>query len=198
MSLRRCAGWPPTTRRAKPPPTAAPARDGRPTVLVADDNPDMRRYIAGLLADAYDVVTAQDGAAALEAARSVRPDLVLSDVMMPNLDGFGLLQALRADAATCGTPVILLSARAGEDSAVEGLEAGADDYLVKPFSAIELLARVRSNLELERTRRAAARREHEIAVELQEQPRPEQVAALAAVRDRHLLPAGRARDPGRR
>jgi signal transduction histidine kinase/serine phosphatase RsbU (regulator of sigma subunit)/anti-sigma regulatory factor (Ser/Thr protein kinase) len=144
----------------------------RPTVLVADDNPDMRRYIAGLLDDSYDVVTVEDGTAALAAAHSVRPDLILSDVMMPGLDGFGLLQALRTDAATALTPVILLSARAGEDSAVEGLEAGADDYLVKPFSAVELLARVRSNLELERTRRAATRREHEIAVELQEKLAP--------------------------
>src|SRR5664280_377291 len=151
-----------------PPWTGAAAQSDRPTVLVADDNPDMRRYIADLLTDSYDVVTVEDGAMALEAARTVRPDLVLSDVMMPNLDGFGLLRALRADAATSGTPVILLSARAGEDSAVEGLEAGADDYLVKPFSAVELFARVRSNLELERHRRAAARREHEIAIELQE------------------------------
>ena len=156
------------TSRPTPAGTTVPGRGARPTVLVADDNPDMRRYVAGLLAEAYDVVTAEDGVAALEAAQSVRPDLVLSDVMMPNLDGFGLLQALRSDAATSGTPVILLSARAGEDSAVEGLEAGADDYLVKPFSAVELLARVRSNLELERARRGAARREHEIAVELQE------------------------------
>jgi signal transduction histidine kinase/serine phosphatase RsbU (regulator of sigma subunit) len=148
-------------------------RGDRPIVLVADDNLDMRRYVAGLLADDYDVVTAADGAAALETARTVRPDLVLSDVMMPNLDGFGLLAALRADAATAGTPVVLLSARAGEDAAVEGLEAGADDYLVKPFSALELLARVRSNLELERTRRAAGRREHEIAIELQEKLAPD-------------------------
>jgi signal transduction histidine kinase/FixJ family two-component response regulator len=159
---------------AGPVPTWSPVpeRGDRPTVLVADDNPDMRRYVAGLLADAYDVVTAEDGSAALEAARSIRPDVVLSDVMMPNLDGFGLLRALRADAATAATPVILLTARAGEDSAVEGLEAGADDYLVKPFSAIELLARVRSNLELERSRRAGARREHDIAVELQERLAP--------------------------
>ncbi len=149
-------------------------RSDRPTVLVADDNPDIRRYVAGLLSASYDVVTAEDGAAALDAVRSVRPDLVLSDVMMPNLSGFDLLKALRSDAATSGTPVILLSARAGEDSAVEGLEAGADDYLVKPFSAGELLARVRSNLELERSRRAAARREHEIAVELQERLVPNQ------------------------
>jgi serine phosphatase RsbU (regulator of sigma subunit)/anti-sigma regulatory factor (Ser/Thr protein kinase) len=143
-------------------------------VLVVDDNADMRRYISGLLDDTYEVVTAEDGAAALEAALEVRPDLVISDVMMPNLDGFGLLKALRSEAATSGTPVILLSARAGEESAVEGLEAGADDYLIKPFSAIELLARVRSNLELERTRRSSARREHEIAVELQEKLVPNQ------------------------
>jgi signal transduction histidine kinase/CheY-like chemotaxis protein len=150
----------------------------RPTVLVADDNPDMRRYIAGLLADGYDVVTAEDGAAALEAALRVRPDLVLSDVMMPNLDGFGLLQALRADPVTSGTPVILLSARAGEDAAVEGLEAGADDYLMKPFSAVELLARVRSNLELERARRGSVQREHEIAIELQERLVPNRALRL--------------------
>jgi serine phosphatase RsbU (regulator of sigma subunit) len=150
------------------PGSGEPAEGRRPTVLVADDNQEMRRYITGLLADTYDVVTAVDGVEALEAARSVRPDLILSDVMMPNLDGFGLLRALRTEPATSGTPVILLSARAGEDSAVEGLEGGADDYLIKPFSSVELLARVRSNLELERTRRAAARREHQIAVELQE------------------------------
>ena len=198
---RPCAGWLPYDELPGAGPrgrTAGRRAGDRPTVLVADDNPDMRRYIAGLLADAYEVVTAEDGAAALEAARAVRPDLVLSDVMMPNLDGFGLLQALRADAATAGTPVILLSARAGEDSAVEGLEAGADDYLVKPFSAVELLARVRSNLELERHpaggRPARARDRHRAAGE----SRPEPVLRLAAVRDRHLLPAGRARDPGGR
>ena len=118
------------------------------TVLVADDNPDMRGYLERLLAPFWRVVVAADGAEALEKARLSTPDLVLTDVMMPRLDGFGLLQALRADPLTATVPVVFLSARAGEEAAVEGLEAGADDYLVKPFSGLELLARVRSNLEL--------------------------------------------------
>ncbi|WP_148573271.1 SpoIIE family protein phosphatase [Nocardioides caldifontis] len=125
----------------------------RPTVLVVDDNPDMREYVASLLADDYDVATAEDGVDALEKVAVVRPDLVLTDVMMPRLDGFGLLERLHADPATTGVPVIMLSARAGEEGTVEGLEAGADDYLVKPFSARELLARVRVNLELDKVRR---------------------------------------------
>ncbi len=92
----------------------------------------------------------------LQAIRERRPDLLLSDVMMPRLDGFGLLAAMRADPEMRDMPVILLSARAGEEAHVEGLDAGADDYLVKPFAARELLARVRSNLELARIRREAA------------------------------------------
>ncbi|MGZ4612368.1 MAG: SpoIIE family protein phosphatase [Kineosporiaceae bacterium] len=124
------------------------------TVLVVDDNADMRDYIAGLLTGRYDVITAPDGRAALELVHEKAPDLVLSDVMMPRLDGFGLLAALRADPLTARTPVVMLSARAGEEATVEGLEAGADDYLVKPFSARELLARVQANLELERVRRS--------------------------------------------
>ncbi len=119
-----------------------------PTVLVVDDNPDMRDYIAGLLEPFWRVATAPDGVEALAEVRRSRPDLVLTDVMMPHLDGFGLLEALRADPLTATVPVVFLSARAGEEAAVEGLDAGADDFLVKPFSALELLARVRSNLEL--------------------------------------------------
>ena len=125
----------------------------RPLVLVADDNADMRAYIAALLSDEYRVETAPDGAVALERARARLPDLVLTDVMMPHLDGFGLLRALREDALLCNVPVVMVSARAGEEGTIEGLEAGADDYLVKPFSARELRARVRANLELERVRR---------------------------------------------
>jgi signal transduction histidine kinase/DNA-binding response OmpR family regulator/serine phosphatase RsbU (regulator of sigma subunit) len=129
-------------------------RDGnRPRVLVVDDNADMRGYIAELLADAYDVEAAPDGVAALERVAARPPDLVITDVMMPRLDGFGLLDALRGDPDTMQIPVIMLSARAGEDGTVEGLEAGADDYLIKPFSTRELLARVRANLELDRVRR---------------------------------------------
>ena len=130
-----------------------PDGDDRPRVLVVDDNVDMRTYIAGLLADLYAVETAPDGLAALEAARRHPPDLVVTDVMMPRLDGFGLLEALHAESATTGVPVLMVSARAGDEGASEGLEAGADDYLMKPFTSRELLARVRANLELDRVRR---------------------------------------------
>jgi signal transduction histidine kinase len=127
------------------------------TILLADDNADMREYAARLLRSrGWTVVAASDGREALDIARRVLPDLVLSDVMMPTLDGFGLLRALREDERTRTTPVILLSARAGEESRVEGLDAGADDYLVKPFSAMELVARVGSHLALSRARAAAS------------------------------------------
>jgi PAS domain S-box-containing protein len=132
-----------------------PSDDGRPYVLVADDNADMRQYVARLLAHIYQVAAVPDGEGALAAARDRPPDLILSDVMMPRLDGFGLLRALRADPRTVGVPVILLSARAGEESRVEGMQAGADDYLVKPFSARELLARVSAHLQMARLRREA-------------------------------------------
>jgi len=122
-------------------------------VLLADDNADMREYVRRLLERRYNVEAVADGLAALEAARRHLPDLVLTDVMMPRLDGFGLLRDLRNDPQTRTVPIIMLSARAGEESRVEGLEAGADDYLVKPFSARELLARVRANLEMARLRR---------------------------------------------
>ncbi len=127
----------------------------RPRVLVADDNADMRQYLARILADQYRVEAVPDGEAALAAVRRQAPDLVLSDVMMPRLDGFGLLTELRADPRAAGIPVILLSARAGEESRVEGMQAGADDYLVKPFSARELLARVSAHLQMARLRREA-------------------------------------------
>ncbi|MCM2374550.1 PAS domain S-box protein [Aporhodopirellula aestuarii] len=126
--------------------------DDRPLVLVADDNLDMRQYVSRLLAEHYRVTVVSDGKAALESARSERPDLVLSDVMMPRLDGFGLLQEFRADPQLSEIPVIMLSARAGEESCVEGMEAGADDYLVKPFSARELLARVGAHLKIAQMR----------------------------------------------
>jgi PAS domain S-box-containing protein len=125
-------------------------------VLLADDNADLRDYVCRLLAGrGYDVEPRADGEAALAAARARRPDLILTDVMMPGLDGFGLLAALRADAALADVPVVMLSARAGEEAQVEGLNAGADDYLAKPFSARELLARVAANLDIARTRREA-------------------------------------------
>ncbi len=112
-----------------------------PKVLLADDNADLREYARRLLAEHYDVHVAPDGQVALQAARELRPDLIVSDVMMPRLDGFGLIREVRADPQLRATPIILLSARAGEESRMEGLDRGADDYLVKPFSARELLVR---------------------------------------------------------
>jgi PAS domain S-box-containing protein len=132
-------------------PVATPAST---RVLLADDNADMRQYVRRLLSGRYVVETVADGEAALAAARENPPDVVLTDIMMPRLDGFGLLQALRADVRTRGIPVIMLSARAGEEAKVEGLEAGATDYLVKPFAAAELLARVRHQVIMKRTRDA--------------------------------------------
>ncbi|MET7395778.1 SpoIIE family protein phosphatase [Dactylosporangium sp. NPDC005572] len=133
------------------PAPVSPAATG-PRVLVVDDNTDMRDYIRRILEGDYRVLEAADGVEALALVRADPPDLVLTDVMMPNLDGFGLLAALRESGAA-HLPVIVLSARAGDEATVEGLEAGADDYLVKPFSPRELRARVRSNLEFDRLRR---------------------------------------------
>jgi PAS domain S-box-containing protein len=136
----------------------------RPLVLLADDNADMRAYLSRILEDGgYEVLAVADGEAALSAMREgAMPDLVLTDVMMPRLGGFGLLEALRADPALKGLLVILLSARAGEDARVEGLAAGADDYLIKPFSARELLARVDGAVRLARARQEAAARERDL------------------------------------
>jgi PAS domain S-box-containing protein len=138
-------------------------------VLVADDNADMREYLARLLVSAgYEVVLAVDGQDALERIRTEQPDLIVSDVMMPRLDGLGLVSALRADSRTAGVPVLLLSARAGQEASIEGLHAGADDYLVKPFAAAELLARVRANVELARLRNHQARWRTALVDSLQE------------------------------
>jgi len=131
------------------------ASENRPRILIADDNADMRQYLVRLLSERYEVHAVPDGQAALASVRTLSPELVLSDVMMPNLDGFGLLNALRSDPATRTVPIILLSARAGEESRVEGMEHGADDYLIKPFSARELLARVQTHLEMARIRKQA-------------------------------------------
>jgi PAS domain S-box-containing protein len=126
-------------------------------ILVADDNSDMRGYIGRLLGVHWDVETVEDGNAAIEAIRQNRPDLVVTDAMMPQLDGFGLLDAIRNAPDLRDLPVIMLSARAGEEARIEGLGAGADYYLTKPFSARELVAQVNANLTLARVRRDATR-----------------------------------------
>ncbi|GAB6987093.1 SpoIIE family protein phosphatase [Nocardioides pyridinolyticus] len=131
-----------------------PAGQGsRARVLVVDDNADMRAYIADLLRPEYDVAVAADGLDALAQMAEAAPDLVLTDVMMPRVDGFELLRRMQDDPALTAVPVVMLSARAGEEGTLEGLEAGANDYLAKPFSSRELLARVRVNLELDREQR---------------------------------------------
>ncbi|GAA2671199.1 SpoIIE family protein phosphatase [Actinoplanes palleronii] len=140
-------------------PGTRPASDrhgGR--ILLADDNADLREHVTRLLSPYWEVVGAVDGESALALARERPFDLVLTDVMMPGLDGFALIAALRADQRTRDVPIVVLSARAGEESAVEGLAAGADDYLVKPFSTRELTARVRANLELGQLRRETVNR----------------------------------------
>jgi signal transduction histidine kinase len=144
--------------RAESSPTDSTRAERNPAghLLIADDNADMREYLGRLLAPHWSLELVANGREALAAALANPPDLVLSDVMMPELDGVALLHALRADAKTRTLPVILISARAGEEARLEGLETGADDYLVKPFVAREVLSRVRTHLEMAKVRRAAA------------------------------------------
>jgi CheY-like chemotaxis protein len=129
--------------------------DRGPRILIADDNAEMRNYLRRVLAPHWNVISAEDGAAALAEIRRRPPDLVVTDIMMPGLDGFALLAAVRADERTRELPVIMLSARAGDEARVEGIAAGASDYLVKPFAARELVARVSSQLAAVAARRAA-------------------------------------------
>lgn len=121
-------------------------------VLLVDDNIDLCDYLRRLLSQRWEVETAANGAIALDLIQQQPPDLVLSDVMMPEMNGFQLITALRSDPQTKSIPIILLSARSGEESTIEGLTAGADDYLIKPFSARELMARVETQLQMSRLR----------------------------------------------
>jgi PAS domain S-box-containing protein len=136
-------------------------------IVLAEDNADMRAHLHSILHPHYQIEMLGDGHEALEALRRAPADLLLTDVMMPRLDGFELLHEVREDAALRDTPVIVLSARAGEEALVEGLDAGADDYVVKPFSSRELLARVGALIELVRMRRAWSEREREVAARLE-------------------------------
>jgi signal transduction histidine kinase len=153
----------------------APAQRAR--ILVVEDNAQMRQFLSRILQDRWHVKTAPDGAAALEQIRRRVPDVVVADIMMPRVDGIEMLRALRADASTANLPVLLLSARAGEAASVEGLQAGANDYLVKPFSQRELVARIQTLLAQARQhaaeQRARAQAEHTV------QAREEFFAALA-------------------
>ncbi|RUL80082.1 ATP-binding protein [Dyella choica] len=159
------AQWSPSTDRndTSAIPASSHVIDSRPEqqpalaagrILLADDNGDMREYLLRLLRPYWEVEAVGDGQAALESALNHPPDLILSDIMMPVMDGFALLRALRAQSSTSTIPVILLSARAGEEAILEGLDYGADDYLAKPFTAPELIARVRTHLTMAATRNA--------------------------------------------
>ncbi|MEV4478710.1 SpoIIE family protein phosphatase [Micromonospora coxensis] len=157
LYVAETAIWSDDRNAVAPPPTAdEPAGAGR--ILLADDNADLREHVTRLLGPSYEVVAVPDGVAALEQAVDGTFDLVLTDVMMPRLDGFGLVTALRANPRTRHVPIVLLSARAGSAEAVAGLSVGADDYLTKPFSGQELIARVRANVELGQLRGQIIRR----------------------------------------
>lgn len=149
--LADVASWTPVTAEAAEA-GPLPRHEGRPRLLVAEDSADMRRYLGEVLAGDYEVELAADGLKALAAARARRPDAVLADVMMPGLDGFALVAEIRADPELRDLPVLLLSARAGQQATATGLAQGADDYLVKPFELADLKARLASNI-----RRAASR-----------------------------------------
>jgi PAS domain S-box-containing protein len=136
---------------------AASQRQGR--IVLAEDDPEVRTYVQRILSESFQVFSVTNGEDALEAIREHRPDLLVSDVVMPTLDGLGLVREIRANSQTQTLPIILLSGRGGDNPIVEGLEAGADDYLTKPFNDRELLARVSVHVEMARLRRQAA--EHE-------------------------------------
>ena len=151
-------------------PEAAAPRPDLPRVLLADDNADLREYARRLLAEHYEVHVVADGQAALEAAHELRPQLIVSDVMMPRLDGFALIRAVRADPQLRPIPIILLSARAGEEARIEGLDRGADDYLVKPFNARELLVRAGTLIRSAELRRRAEEARAQFETLLNEAP----------------------------
>ena len=126
---------------------------GAPQILIVDDNADMRAYLRSQLAGTYRVLEAEDGMEGLHQAKEHHPALVISDVMMPEMDGFALCEAINSDEALSHIPVVLLTARADEESRIKGLRAGADDYLPKPFSVEELTARVENLVEIRRRMR---------------------------------------------
>ena len=152
-------------------PPVTDAREAeRPLIVLADDNADMRNYVRGLLSERYAVEAVADGLEALEAMRRARPALVISDIMMPNLDGYGLLREMRTDPRLARLPLIFLSARAGEEATMEGIAAGADDYLVKPFSARELMVRVGAQIQRKRFEKALHDTEERLEVALRNAP----------------------------
>ena len=137
--------------------------DSVPLVLVVEDNPDMRAFVERSLSRSYRVKSAIDGLAGLEAVRKLRPDLVVSDVMMPQLDGFEMLEKIREDPSFADLPVIFLTARAGVESIVHGLNTGAVDYVTKPFQLAELEARIAAQLRFHAMERTLDERDSRLA-----------------------------------
>ncbi|WP_205511225.1 ATP-binding protein [Longitalea arenae] len=129
--------------------------DNEPVVLVVDDNADMREHLHSILVHRFHVITATNGQDALQKIQERKPTLIISDVMMPVMDGIELVKAVKANKGTAHIPVILLTARAGEESRIAGWETGADDYLTKPFSSNELIARITSQIKTQEIRREA-------------------------------------------
>jgi signal transduction histidine kinase len=168
--VEEALGW-----QSQPVPVT-PASASNERILVVDDNADMRAHLVRLLEARWRVSTAADGNTALQRIRARAPELVLSDIMMPGLDGFGLLAEVRKDPGTADIPVLLLSARAGEEASSEGLKAGADDYIVKPFSARDLIARI--ELHLARARAKVDARKAREAAEAAGRARDEFFATL--------------------
>jgi sigma-B regulation protein RsbU (phosphoserine phosphatase) len=146
--------------------TEATLNPAKPVILYAEDNPDMRIYVRDLLADDYSVFLASDGRDGIEKARCYKPELILADHLMPNMSGRDLLNQVRSDPDLCAIPVILLTAHGGAEARIEGLAAGADDYLTKPFDEQELLARIRNLLRARAQELAIARSNQRMESEL--------------------------------
>jgi PAS domain S-box-containing protein len=183
-------------------PPAAPAPDGtgvvgtepKPTVLVVEDNPDMNRFVAQCLSHDYDVVCAFDGQQGLEKALAVQPVLIVSDIMMPRVSGVDMIAALRKRPEMQETPILLLSAKADDELKVRLLEGGAQDFVTKPFTERDLLARVRNLMAIKQAREALRARSQELDELFQQAPSfmavlrgPDHVVELANAASRRLV-----------
>lgn len=139
--------------------------EGRgPLVLIVDDNTDVQRYVAAILHETYDYMTATSGKIALEKIKKHPPDIILCDIMMPEMDGHALLKTVRSMPGMQKIPFVFLTARAATEMKVQGLEEGADDYLVKPFNSLELLARIKSLLRIRNLLNTTEQQQKEITL----------------------------------